>query len=137
MVLNPATPGIVAASVIIAAFMTANTPLAASLWPMFALIYVEQRCYYPVFRLSKRMTYCSNKQGLLWTSRIIHSIGDGIDLDGISHWRACPVAFQVRCLVGIKVRPFVRGSYDSLLSLDTGMGYSHTLNFAVPAGTRC
>ena len=31
MVLKPATPGIVAASVIMAAFMTAKIPLAASL----------------------------------------------------------------------------------------------------------
>ena len=42
MVLKPATPGIVAASVIIAAFITAKIPLAASLWPMFALIYVKR-----------------------------------------------------------------------------------------------
>lgn len=42
MVLSPATPGIVAASVIIAAFMTANMPLAASLWPMFALICLKR-----------------------------------------------------------------------------------------------
>lgn len=79
------------------------------------------------------MTYCTNEQGFVWTSRIIHSIGDRIDLDGISHWRASPVAFHVRCFVRIKVRSFIRSSHDSLLSLDTGMGYSHALDFAVPA----
>lgn len=38
--LKKATPGIRAASVIIEAFMIAKMPLAASLWPIFGLIYV-------------------------------------------------------------------------------------------------
>ena len=42
------------------------------------------------------------------------------------------MAFQVRCLIRVKVRPFIRGSHNALLPFDTGMGYSHALNFAIP-----